>query len=67
MTIGMVEITIYFILLAIIFGEIVAFWKIFTKVGWNGAWGILSVVPIFTVALLLYLAFSRWPIENKLK
>lgn len=65
--VGVIEITIIFIILAIVLGEVIAFWKIFTKAGWNGAWGILAVVPMLTVGLLLYLAFSKWPIENKLK
>lgn len=65
--IGIIEIIIIFITLALVLGEVFAFWKIFTRIGWNGAWGILAIVPLFTFALLLYLAFSKWPIDNRLK
>ncbi|OSP54538.1 hypothetical protein BV911_12260 [Pseudoruegeria sp. SK021] len=41
------------------------FWKICQKAGYNGAWGLLSVVPIGAVGLLGFLAFSDWPPRAK--
>lgn len=61
------EIIIYFAIFAYVAGLVIAFWIIFTKIGMNGAWGLLAILPLFNFVLLFYLAFSKWPIETKLK
>lgn len=65
--IGLIEIFIIFFTLIFIFTQVVAFWKIFRKIGIEGFWGILAIIPGLNVFMIFYLAFSKWPIENKLK
>jgi hypothetical protein len=45
---------------------ILVFWKIFSKAGYNGALGILMIVPIANIVMLCILAFSQWPILQEL-
>ncbi|MFV2052452.1 hypothetical protein [Aliiroseovarius sp. YM-037] len=40
------------------------FWRIFDKAGYNGAWGLLSLVPGAAMVLLVFLAFATWPNER---
>jgi hypothetical protein len=42
-------------------------WQIFKKAGYSGALGLLMIVPIVNFILLLYLAFSDWPIQRDLE
>ena len=40
---------------------VIAFWKICDKAGFNGALGLLMLVPIANIILPLYVAFAAWP------
>lgn len=52
----------------IIFAAIVAiWWKIFQKSGHAPALSILMVVPLANLVVLLYFAFSDWPILRRLR
>ena len=51
--------------IAIIVLAIVAYWKIWSKAGFNGAWALLMLVPIVGFISFLYLAFAEWPIHKK--
>jgi hypothetical protein len=43
---------------------VVAFCKIFQKAGYNWALGLLTLVPIVSCIIPLYLGFAKWPIEK---
>lgn len=43
-----------------------AFWKICAKTGFPGVLGLLMLVPVANIILLLYLAFTDWPIQKEL-
>ena len=45
---------------------IMVWWRIFSKTGHSGALGLLMFVPFVNLIVLLYLAFSEWPIERHL-
>jgi hypothetical protein len=38
-----------------------AFWSIFAKAGYAGAWGLLALLPFAQIFLLLFLALADWP------
>jgi hypothetical protein len=40
---------------------VIAFWKICERVGFNGALGLLMLIPIANIVLPLYVAFASWP------
>jgi hypothetical protein len=44
---------------------VIAFWKICEKAGFNGALGLLMLVPIANLILPLYVAFAQWPAFNQ--
>jgi hypothetical protein len=44
---------------------VLAFWKIFEKAGFSGAWGLLALLPMVQPLLLLFLAFADWPARRK--
>ncbi len=46
---------------------LVPWWKIFSKAGYAGALGLLMCVPIINIVMLLFLAFSDWPILQKVR
>ena len=39
----------------------IAFWKICTRLGFNGALGLLMLIPVANLVLPLYIAFASWP------
>jgi len=41
--------------------QIIAFWKICTRIGLHGALGLLVLVPLGRIILPLYIAFAKWP------
>jgi len=43
---------------------VIAFCRIFGKAGYNWALGLLTLVPIVSFFVPLYLAFAKWPIEK---
>lgn len=48
--------------LAIVVLFVVCFWKIFTKAGFNGALSLLLFVPCVNIILVVWFAFTEWPI-----
>jgi hypothetical protein len=47
--------------------KILIFCKIFSKVGYCWALGLLTLVPFGTLVMLLILAFADWPIQKELR
>jgi len=42
------------------------FWRVFQRAGFNGALGLLCLIPtVGPLVCLLILAFSTWPIEQQ--
>ena len=48
-------------LLIILVLLVVPYWKIRSRSGHSGAWGLLMLVPLVNVISLWVLAFKRWP------
>lgn len=44
--------------------NLVAFWRIFQKAGFKGAYALMMVVPVLNVVGLLLLAFVEWPVHR---
>jgi hypothetical protein len=42
-----------------------AWWRIFTKAGHPGALSLTMLIPMVNLGVLLWFAFSRWPIEEQ--
>ena len=42
---------------------IVAWWRIFIKAGHPGVLGFAMAIPVLNLVILLWFAFSKWPIE----
>jgi hypothetical protein len=59
--IGILELSIVSFLALFYLLPVVAFWKICTQIGFNGALGFLTLVPIANIILPLYVAFASWP------
>lgn len=54
-------------ILACIVFAIVMYWRIASKAGYNGALSLLMLVPLANLVLLIFFAFSDWPIEQELR
>ncbi len=46
---------------------IAVWWKVIAKTGNSGALALLLVVPLANLGLVLFLAFSEWPLERRVK
>lgn len=46
---------------------VLPFWRIFRKAGFNGALSLLIFIPGVNLLLLLFLAFTEWPVERELR
>ena len=62
----------YFGVLAIFFLLATAFaiviqWKIVSKAGFSGVTSLLTLIPVVNLIVIVYFAFSEWPIERALK
>jgi len=55
------------LVLLIVAVKILVFCKIFSKVGYSWALGLLMLVPIANIIMLFVLAFAEWPIERELR
>ena len=46
---------------------ILPFWKIFSKAGFSRLMSIAMLIPLLNFVMLLFLAYSEWPILKELK
>ena len=46
--------------------SIVCWWRIYWRMGLPSLMALLMVIPVANLAVLLYIAFTRWPIEERL-
>jgi len=44
---------------------ILPFWFIFSKTGYSEWLSLLMVIPIVNIAMLYFLAFSKWPSQRQ--
>jgi hypothetical protein len=56
-----------FIFVVLIVCCVLPFWRICSKAGYPGALALLILVPVANLGLLFFLAFGRWPIEQRLE
>ena len=40
------------------------FWRIFEKAGYQGAWGLVSLIPFANIFVLGFLAYADWPSQG---
>ena len=67
-SIGVPELLLVLFVIPIFFGIfLLPFWKIFEKAGYPGVLGLLMLVPIVNFVVLLFLAFSDWPVLRQLR
>jgi hypothetical protein len=55
------------IILLVALVPLLAFWKIFSKAGYPGVLGLTMLVPLLNVIMVLFLAFSEWPVLKELQ
>ena len=55
------------VILAICATGLVPFCKIFSKAGYPGILCLPMIVPLLNIMMLLFLAFSEWPVLKELK
>ena len=53
-----------FIIAMVVFAVFI-YWKIFSKSGHPGALGLLMFIPLVNLGVLIWFAFSEWPIEKE--
>lgn len=58
---------IVLVTLALLALMIYLYWKIAEKAGYNGAWSLLTLVPLGHLVLLILFAVSDWPIEAEVR
>ena len=46
---------------------IAVWWKLISKTGNSGALALLLVIPLANLILVVFLAFSEWPLERRVK
>jgi len=57
-----------FLLIVIVLGLFVAiWWPIFKKTGNSGALSLLMLVPLLNLLVLLFLAYSDWPVLKEVR
>ena len=44
---------------------IVPVWRICTRIGYSGWLSLLVAIPLVNLGLLYFIAFSSWPLDNK--
>lgn len=56
----------------LIYGAIFAFmvwiyWRIASKAGYPGAYALLMLVPCVNLGVIIYFAFTEWPVEKEVR
>lgn len=46
---------------------IAVWWKLIGKTGHNGALALFLLVPLANLGLVIFLAFSEWPLERRVR
>lgn len=64
---GIAEIVIIIIILAIGIVAMLPWFFIYKKAGYSPAMGCLMFIPIVNIIMLFILAFSQWPVERELQ
>ncbi|WP_084398862.1 hypothetical protein [Henriciella aquimarina] len=59
--------TVLIFYLAVIGVFVLAWWRVWEKAGFRGAWSLLMFVPIVNIASFFYLAFAEWPVHRMLR
>lgn len=44
---------------------LIAWAKLFDRIGWSSLWAIAMIVPGVNAAVFLWFAFSEWPLERR--
>lgn len=65
MRLGSPEIAIVGFVLAVVIAAV--WWQIFSKAGHGGWMGLLMLIPVVNLIMLLFLAFSDWPVRKELR
>lgn len=52
---------------AVLLFKLFLWWRVFSKAGYSGAFGLLLLAPFGTLIMLCILAFSKWPITGQPK
>lgn len=47
--------------------KIFLWWRVFSKAGYSGAFGLLILAPFGTLIMLCILAFSQWPTAKRVE
>jgi hypothetical protein len=55
-----------FLILALVFA-VVIYWKLFSKAGYSGWLSLLMFIPLVNFGMLIFLAFSDWPVLKELR
>ena len=61
--IGLPELLVV-VAIVVVFLPVLAWWRIFSKAGYPGALGLTALIPGVNLVVLLWFAFSTWPIER---
>ena len=63
-TLGLPELLVILVVCSIC---LLPFYKIFSKAGYPGLLCLTMIVPLLNIVMLLFLAFSEWPVLKELK
>lgn len=47
--------------LAVVLLAVIPVWRILRRVGYSGAWSLLTLIPVINIIFLYVFAFTRWP------
>ena len=45
----------------------VAWYRIFSRLGWHPLWGLTMILPPAVIVLTAVMYFQRWPLEKKVE
>jgi hypothetical protein len=47
--------------------QVYLFFRIFRRMGYSGWWGLLTLISPINSFMVIYLAFSKWPVESDIE
>jgi hypothetical protein len=50
--------------LAVVLLAVIPVWRILRRVGYSGAWSLLTLIPVVNIVFLYVFAFTRWPAND---
>ena len=67
MNVSVTELAVVLLFLSVLTVTLLAYGQVFHKAGYRRLWALCMAVPLVNICVLIWFAFSKWPMEAELE